>query len=139
MLITQKNTPLSKFVTDTMALVLFLEKRKMPPQVKGVFQATLASTNEIWIPAMCLAEVGYLAERGRVSIGIPDVTKLVSANQNFHFQELSPDIISVAFQIHDIPELHDRLIAATAQFLKIPLLTNDPVIQNSATVRTVWK
>lgn len=121
-----------------MALVLFLEKRKMPQQATGVFQATLANTNEIWIPAMSLAEVGYLAERGRVSIGIPDVEKLVSANQNFHFQELSPEIISVAFQIYDIPELHDRLIAATAQFLKMPLITNDPMIQNSAAVQTLW-
>lgn len=129
---------MSKFVTDTMALVLFLEKRKMPQGGKGVFQATLGGTNEIWIPAMVLAEVGYLAERGRISISLSDVVSLISSNQNFHLQELSADIVSVAFQIFDIPEMHDRLIAATAQFLKIPLLTNDPVIQNSATVQTVW-
>jgi PIN domain nuclease of toxin-antitoxin system len=121
-----------------MALVLFLENRKMPQQVKGIFQATTAGTSEIWIPAMVLAEVGYLSEKGRISAGISDVEKLLSTNQKFHFQELSADIVSLAFQISDIPELHDRLIAATAQFLKIPLLTNDPAIQNSATVQTLW-
>lgn len=121
-----------------MALVLFLEKRKMPPQVKGIFQATMAGSNEIWIPAMVLAEVGYLAERKRISASVADVLKLVSTNQNFHFQELSADIVSLAFQIPDIPELHDRLIAATAHWLKIPLLTNDPQIQNSVAVQTIW-
>lgn len=121
-----------------MALVLFLEKRKMPQQVKGIFQATMAGANEIWIPAMVLAEVGYLAERKRISATVADVLKLVSTNQNFHFQELSADIVSAAFQIYDIPELHDRLIAATAHWLKTPLLTNDPQIQNSVAVQTIW-
>lgn len=121
-----------------MALVLFLEKRKMPQQVKAVFQSATAGTNEIWIPAMVLAEVGYLSEKGRISARISDVEKLVFTNQKFHFQELSADIVSLAFQIPDIPELHDRLIAATAQFLKMPLLTNDPAIQKSAGVQTIW-
>ncbi|MCW5924397.1 MAG: PIN domain-containing protein [Saprospiraceae bacterium] len=115
-----------------------MEKRKMPQQIKGIFQATMAGSNEIWIPAMVLAEVGYLAERKRISATVADVSKLVSTNQNFHFQELSADIVSLAFQIPDIPELHDRLIAATAHWLKIPLLTNDPAIQNSAAVQTIW-
>ena len=121
-----------------MALVLFLEKRKMPQQVKAVFQSAITGTDEIWIPAMVLAEVGYLSERGRISASISDVEKLVSVNQNFHFQEISTSIVSLAFQIPDVPELHDRLIAATAHFLKMPLITNDPVIQNSATVQTIW-
>ena len=121
-----------------MALVLFLEIRKMLPQVKAIFQSATAGTSEIWIPAMVLAEVGYLSERGRISASISDVEKLVSTNQKFHFQELSAGIVSLAFQIPDVPELHDRLIAATAQFLKIPLLTNDPAIQNSAMVQPIW-
>jgi predicted nucleic acid-binding protein len=33
--------------------------------------------------------------------------------------------------LHDIPELHDRLIAATAMHLDLPLITNDPVISKS--------
>ena len=40
--------------------------------------------------------------------------------------------------ITDIPELHDRLIAATARIHNVELITNDPVIQASAFVRTIW-
>lgn len=38
------------------------------------------------------------------------------------------DILKTAAEIDDIPELHDRLIAATAKYLDLPLITNDPEI-----------
>ena len=40
-----------KYVTDTMALVLWLENRKLPAKVKGIFEATtslLASNSYSW-------------------------------------------------------------------------------------------
>jgi predicted nucleic acid-binding protein len=40
-----------------------------------------------------------------------------------------------ASQIDDIPEFHDRLIAATARYLDLPLITNDPVIIRSTFVQ----
>jgi predicted nucleic acid-binding protein len=47
-------------------------------------------------------------------------------------------IIATAQAITDIPELHDRLIAATAVHLRLPLITNDTKISNSAHVQTIW-
>ncbi|MFO8084776.1 MAG: hypothetical protein R6U27_10710 [Desulfobacterales bacterium] len=37
----------------------------------------------------------------------------------------------------DIPEMHDRLIAATARHLDLPLITNDPVIRDSEFVEVL--
>ena len=51
---------------------------------------------------------------------------------------MSRAVIEAAAQITDIRELHDRLIAATARWLKVALITNNPVIQGSAFVNTVW-
>jgi len=42
-----------------------------------------------------------------------------------------------AFEITDIPELHDRLIAGTARHLNLQLITNDPEILDSAFVNCV--
>ena len=39
--------------------------------------------------------------------------------------------------INDIPELHDRLIAATARYLDLPLITNDPIIRDSSFVEVL--
>lgn len=47
-------------------------------------------------------------------------------------------VVENASQITDIPELHDRLIAATAKSLNLDLITNDPKIQASQFVSTVW-
>jgi hypothetical protein len=51
---------------------------------------------------------------------------------------MSLNVIHSAAQITDIPELRDRLIAGTARLLNSELITNDPVIQASNFVRTVW-
>ena len=57
-----------------------------------------------------------------------------------HYQEypMSLAVIQAAALITDIPELHDRLIAGTARLLDLELMTNDPTIQASTFVRTVW-
>ena len=40
-------------------------------------------------------------------------------------------------EIDDIPEFHDQLIAATARYLDLPIITNDPVIQDSKFVEVL--
>lgn len=46
--------------------------------------------------------------------------------QNYQFEPLSFDILKTASEIDDIPELHDRLIAATARYPGLPIITNAP-------------
>ncbi|MDA8138271.1 MAG: hypothetical protein M0036_06395, partial [Desulfobacteraceae bacterium] len=65
-------------------------------------------------------------------------TEDLMESQNYRFEPLSFEILKTASQIDDIPELHDRLIAATAKHLDLPLITNDPVISKSKFV-TVLK
>ena len=38
------------------------------------------------------------------------------------------EVVKAAAGIDDVPELHDRLIAGTAAWLGVPILTNDPVL-----------
>ena len=57
---------------------------------------------------------------------------------NYKEYPLSFRVIQSSAGITDIRELHDRLIAGTALYLDLPLITNDPVIQASEFVKTVW-
>ncbi len=41
-------------------------------------------------------------------------------------------------EITDIPELHDRIIAATAVLLGLSLISKDSVIGKSAFLETIW-
>jgi len=55
----------------------------------------------------------------------------------FMFFPLGLEILESAAEITDIPELHDRLIAATTRYLDLPIITNDPQIINSRFVKNV--
>jgi len=125
------------FVTDTQALVKFMLGKKVIND--AAHQAYLSADKgeaTIIIPAIVLMEVMYLFEKNRIEIGVLQTEDLMES-QNYQFEPLSLEIIKTASQIHDIPELHDRLIAATAMHLDLPLITNDPVITKSEFVQIV--
>lgn len=92
----------------------------------------------IHIPAIVFAEILYLSEKKRTSLTLADVKKYLQKFPNYREVPLNVEIIEHAEQIKDIPELHDRLITATAKYLNLKLITNDPKMNNSAFIETVW-
>ncbi len=128
----------SSYVADTMAIVLHLEGRRTSPRIKSIFDGVLRAETAIYVPAIVFAEILYLSERQRITASLADLQQLLNANLRIEEFPLSFAAVSAAAEITDIPELHDRLIAGTARFLKIPLLTNDPQIQASRFVQTIW-
>ncbi len=128
----------SEYVADTMAVVLHLEHRRSTARVQQIFDEADLGNLKIRIPAIVLAEVLYLSEKGRISLSLKDVRDHIAKHPSFSEVPLDIEIISAAAQVTDVPELHDRLIASTARFLGLELITNDPKIRSSAFVRTVW-
>ncbi len=129
---------MSKFVTDTMAYILYLEKRRMPEKSKLVFIDAESGNNEIIVPSMVIAEIAYLSEKRRIDTNLTEVRNHLNTSVSFKEQPLNFEIIKTSFDIDDIPELHDRLIAGTAKHLNCELITNDPVIEKSKTIKTIW-
>lgn len=131
----------SDYIANTMAVVLWIEGRKLPDRILEIFEsANNPNTSvSIWISAMTLAEIGYLFERERIDTALEDVNLLVMSSNGFKIADLTNEIVRKSFEIKDIPELHDRLIAGTAYTFNCPLLTNDPKIEKSSFVKTIWK
>jgi predicted nucleic acid-binding protein len=132
------STPANEYVTDTMALVLRLERRRMGERAKAAFEAVEAGTAAIHVPGIVLAEILYLSERGRISASVEKVADYMRRNPNCKEAPLSLAVIQAASGITDIPELHDRLIAATGRLLGMKVITVDPAIENSQFVGTLW-
>ena len=96
----------------------------------------------IYVSSMTLIELVYLTEKGKVA---PDVLTLLRA---------ALDDLTTAYRLYEIdrtvadtvalipraivPEMPDRIIAATALYLNLPLVTADHKIQAS-NVQTIWK
>lgn len=129
---------MSDYAVDTQALIRFMEgKRVTPSAVREILEATDRGEHRIIIPAIVLMEIMYLFEKRRITKSILDIETLLSTSINYRFEPLIPDILKTASTIQDVPELHDRLIAATASYLNIPLLTNDPDLIASQSVITL--
>jgi len=40
--------------------------------------------------------------------------------------------------LKEVPELHDKIIASTAKFLKLPIITKDKILQKLPSIKTIW-
>ena len=129
---------MNEYVADTMAIVLRLEKRRMSDAVKDIFKKAESESNKIYIPTIVVAEIGYLSEKGRIETNITALERYCAVYSSVQIIHLDFTIVKNAFTIKDIPELHDRLIAASAFTYKLHLVTNDPVIRASKTIQTFW-
>ena len=126
---------MADYVTDTQALVKFMMGQKViDDESHQAFRSADKGESRIIIPAVVLMEVLYLFEKNRIEVGLLNTEDLLKG-QNYQFEPLSLEILTTASEIDDIPELHDRLIAATARYLDIPIITNDPLIRKSRFVK----
>ena len=130
---------MTHYVTDTMGLIWHLTKsERLGKNASKIFEEADTGACVIFIPAMVLMEVLYLSEKNRISTTLPDVTQLVQNSTNYRIYPITAEVILKAKEITDIPELHDRIIAATAVLLGLNLISQDSVIGLSEFLTTVW-
>lgn len=133
-----------KYVLDTHPLVWYLEANpRLTIDVKIIIDDP---DNELVLPLIALAEAAFIVERGRASI--PNVTgllRVVQADPRILIYPATWEIFqqSLIAGAKGIPEMHDRLIVATALHLQglghtVSLLTKDSVIAQTPLVPVVW-
>jgi PIN domain nuclease of toxin-antitoxin system len=126
------------YVADTMAVILRLEKRKLSQQVKTIFEAIEKGKINLMIPAIVLGEIGYLSERNKIDTNLHEVKDYCQKFPAVTVEPITAEFIYRSFEIDDIPELHDRIIAGTASLKNLELITNDPMIIKSKYLSTIW-
>ncbi len=127
-------------VTDTHALIWALLG---DPQLSRAARAamTVQGTDSVGVSAISLVEIVYLEEKKRLPAGL--FTRIASA-------VAAPDGALVAIPVDaavaqtltrvsrdSIPDMPDRIIAATALHLGVPLISRDRKIQASS-IKTIW-
>lgn len=128
------------YLADTMALVWNIQKdRKLGKRARQILTASEQGQYTITISGVTLMEIQYLSERGRISVNLATLQNVFAQSSNYAVIPVDFDVATASALIDDIPELHDRVIAGTAAWLNIPILTNDPDITASRHVRTLWR
>ncbi len=129
-------------VLDTHAAVWYLlDSKNLSQTVFSLIDGAAASGAPTYISAVSLVEIVYLVERGRIASDAFDRFARELSQDNPAFT-----VVPLDFQIADalrgiprnlVPDMPDRIIAATALHLGLPLVTRDRRLQ-SAGIQTIW-
>jgi len=121
---------MSNAVTDTHALIWYLEDSpRLGAAANQIFDECDRGEIVIYIPTVCLVEIVYLQERGRIS---PDLrtqldAELLTGTSGLVIFDLTVEVVNALAMIPpaSVPDMPDRIIAATALHLNLPLITRD--------------
>jgi len=87
-------------------------------------------------------EIAMLIQKGRIQSKYPvdEMINSIIKSRNFHMKNITSNIAKIYIDLDDKinKDPADRIIAATAIFEKVPLITADKNLLNSTLIKTIW-
>ena len=129
-------------VADTPAVLWsLLQPQKLSTNALAVFDQARRLGDPVYVASISLVETLYLEEKGKLQKGI--LARLKNALQGedggLVLVPLDSNVAEAIERIprDAIPDMPDRIIAATALSLNLPLVTRDGKIKASG-ITTIW-
>ncbi len=129
-------------VADTHAALWFLvNDLRLSPQARTLMEDATTVGDRIAISSISLIELVYLVEKGRLPQHAYDDLRAAIADPDHVLTEALVDSeVCEAMRLvprAEVPDMPDRIIAATAIHLGVPVLSRDDRIRAS-NVPTIW-
>ena len=133
---------MSAVVADTHAALWYLlNSQRLSPNACAALDAAIQGGDPVYVASVSLVEVVYLVEKGR----LPEVAlerlnnALADPASGFVTAPLDLAVAQALRRIPRdmVPDMPDRIIAATALRLGLPLVTRDTDMQKTA-LKTIW-
>ena len=129
-------------VADTHTVIWFLANApQLSVNARAALNGTVSSGGSIFVASITLVEMTYLVEKGRIAAAVIDalVLALDDPTSGFILAPLDRPIVTALASVprNAVPDMPDRIIAATAFHLGLPLVSRDRKIQAS-TIQTIW-
>jgi PIN domain nuclease of toxin-antitoxin system len=127
------------YLLDTVTIIRhFTNTGKIGKAARQILNEIEINREMAVVSIISLMEILYLAERNRIEITFEETLEEIEKSSNYFIIDLTPEILQTALHIN-FPELHDRLILATAKYLNIPILSGDRQFQELTGIPVVWK
>ncbi len=126
-------------MTDTHSLLwAFTKPRKLGEQARLVFEAVANGEATLLIPVIVLAELIFTIENKPIQADLDKVLTAIQGSPNIEFVDFDYESALQLRELTAIPEMHDRMIVATAIKYQATLITVDDSITKSELVKVIW-
>lgn len=126
--------------THTVLWYLYADPR-LSPTAKAFIDTAAMSGDQVALSSITLIEMVYLIEKGRIAAESFTRLALTLEEPGGLFLEVAPDLqVARALSRVDVatvPDMPDRIIAATALHLRVPIISKDGRIRLSG-LQTIW-
>ena len=133
---------MSAVLADTHAVLWYLASpERLSSAATAALDDALAANARIYVASISVVEVAYLVEKGRLPGAFFDslLAELTRPDGGLTVVALDLDIAGAVRRVPraTVPDMPDRIIAATARHLGVPVVTHDARIHRSG-VGAVW-
>ena len=129
-------------VADTHVVIWYLyDNPRLSLRARTFVEATAASGDEIGVSTITFIEMTYLIEKGRIPTEMYRRLSMELATPGAALQEIPvtrgvADAFAIVPRV-EVPDMPDRIIAATAVAFNVPVISHDGKIRASG-VATIW-
>ncbi|MEP7336567.1 MAG: PIN domain-containing protein [Acidobacteriota bacterium] len=135
---------MSSIVADTHALLWYInDTGDLSALADAAFEQAERAGSLIYIPTVVVVELRYLVEKRREIDESDYQTVVALLKDNFSALTPAPLSLQVAESLCQIPravvpDMPDRIIAATSLAFGLPLVTADHKIRQLTNITTIW-
>jgi PIN domain nuclease of toxin-antitoxin system len=127
------------YITDTHALLwAFTRPGKLGAQARQAYTDVGNGDSTLLVPVIVLAELIFTIENKPIQADFDVILKDLSASPNIEFVDLDFQSTLKLRELTAIPEMHDRIIVASAIKYGASLITYDGTITKSGLIEVIW-
>jgi PIN domain nuclease of toxin-antitoxin system len=129
-------------VADTHAALWYLfGDSRLSKSAKAFIDHAANARRKVALSVISLAEIVYLVEKNRLRMSAYDDLKSALADPEHVLEEIpfTADVVEAMRRVSRdaVPDMPDRIVAATAVYLGAPVISRDGRIRTSD-LRTIW-
>lgn len=129
-------------VADTHTAIWYLfNDRRLSPRARRFIEESVQHGDQVGVSSISIAEMVYLSEKDRIQRSAVQNLIDALADPGNALTELPVTVVVAESMQHiprdDVPDMPDRIIAATALGLKVPVISRDGSIR-AAQFETIW-